>query len=595
MKEQDSRGNGQMSPYSVWPFGIILGGSGVRIELHQESMPYKKSGEDNAVSSMKGKFELRSREGIFVGYAEQSKGYRIWIPTERKIEISRDARFLEKLPRKPEESIRDSKPVEITVQEGRADEELPKETISIDYESSMDNAPEEEGQPQHDNGEFQTETPKRGPGRPRILRTGLRGRPRKLFHPRAGETAQGNDDVRNDGKSSEDASTRDEIEIACTAEIPVKYAMSGDERDEWRLAMAEEVRAIVKNNAWDVVDRSTCRLTVGGRFVLRNKYNPDGSLQRRKARLVAQGFTQQPGVDFFESFAPVARLSSIRLVTALAAQYGMKIRQFDVSTAYLNGALEEDVFMNIPKFFEEALEEATRIEPDVNIRRRAIKMLDDIRAGNKVFHLKKALYGLRQAGRSWYRELDRKLRDLGAKPSNADLCIYRMNREEDVVIIAVYVDDILVAARRLDLILQVKDRLRKSLEINDLGEVERCVGIEFARDDKKILIHQKGYIRDLLKYYGMSECRPGQSRGREATFSRTDRQSYVSGGRYEARHCPHGELSQPISNVLRQVTLDGGEKGTEIPAMHNRVRDRLRTGGRTNDGIRRRRLGQLPD
>lgn len=160
-------------------------------------------------------------------------------------------------------------------------------------------------------------------------------------------------------------------------------------------------------------------------MVLRNKFGVDGSLERRKARIVAREFSQRPGIDFLETFAPVARLSSIRLATAIASQYGMHIRQFDVTAAYLNGTLDEEIFMEIPELTEETLEFIIRTErKDSHVKKKAQAMLEDLRNGNKVCFLRKALYGLRQAGRQWNKRLDQELRRLGLKPLNSDPCVY---------------------------------------------------------------------------------------------------------------------------------------------------------------------------
>lgn len=109
-----------------------------------------------------------------------------------------------------------------------------------------------------------------------------------------------------------------------------------------------EIRSIIKYRTWDVVECSMRESSVGSRFVLSNKCNPYGSLLKRKSRMVARSFSQQPGVDFYESFAPVACLGPVKLMIAMAAQYNVKIYQYDVSTAYLNGVLDENVFMDMP-------------------------------------------------------------------------------------------------------------------------------------------------------------------------------------------------------------------------------------------------------
>ncbi|CAK9826054.1 Retrovirus-related Pol polyprotein from transposon TNT 1-94 [Anthophora retusa] len=454
-------------------------------------------------NKQRGKFEARAREGVLIGYAEQAKGYKIWLTKERKVEISRDVRFSERKTKVLDGEYRSFEPEELEVQESRTHEKSSNELTNGNKQIASESTNARPEEPRQEHPETTQETPKRRPGRPRILRTGNRGRPRKLYNMQNEENR-----AELDGDEPNEEPNENEVEIACAAEIPAKCALSGNEREEWKQAMAEEVRSIIKNDAWTTVDKSPENSSVGSRFVLRNKYNPDGTLQRRKARIVAQGFAQRPGIDFFESFAPVARLSSIRLMTALAAQHGMIIRQFDVSTAYLNATLEEDVYMKVPEHFREALDQVVRGETNANIKRRATKMLKDLRTGDKVFHLKKALYGLRQAGRSWYKTLDKELRNFGAEPTNADPCIYRIERGEESTIIAIYVDDILIAAQKPDDINRVRDHLSKHFEVNDLGDVECCLGIEFTRKGDKIQINQKGYIKDTVKNFGMTDCNP---------------------------------------------------------------------------------------
>lgn len=112
--------------------------------------------------------------------------------------------------------------------------------------------------------------------------------------------------------------------------------------------MADEVASIIKYNTWEIVKRPHNKRKIGSRFVLRNKFRPDGTLEKRKARIVAQGFAQTPGVHFNQTFAPVARMGSIMLLVALSSIYGMNIRQFDISTAYLNSPVEEEIFLEPP-------------------------------------------------------------------------------------------------------------------------------------------------------------------------------------------------------------------------------------------------------
>lgn len=172
---------------------------------------------------------------------------------------------------------------------------------------------------------------------------------------------------------------------------------------------------------------------IGCRVVLRNKYDSNGVIERRKARIVAKGLTQRPGIDFNETFAPVARISSIRIVMALAAESDMTVHQIDVTTAYLNGTLDEEIYMEFPELLEESLVIILREEHGQGtIAVKTKEMLEEVRGGDKVCLLKKALYGLKQAGRQWNTKLDRELTKLGAKPLNADSCVYFTNKREDV-------------------------------------------------------------------------------------------------------------------------------------------------------------------
>lgn len=141
-------------------------------------------------------------------------------------------------------------------------------------------------------------------------------------------------------------------------------------------AAAVEIESILKNDTWELVDRPEDRNTIGSRFVLRDKFGSDGNLNRRKARIVARGFSQRPGVHFDETFAPVARLSSIRLAIAFAAQQGMIIRQFDMATAYLNGSIEEEIYMEPPKFLENSLKYIIQTKRNLKLVSKAEEMLN---------------------------------------------------------------------------------------------------------------------------------------------------------------------------------------------------------------------------
>jgi hypothetical protein len=214
---------------------------------------------------------------------------------------------------------------------------------------------------------------RRGPGRPKLVRTGAPGRPKKVYNEIPQEEANNTDFV-------------------LTCQVPMKQALTGPDAGEWLSAMVEEMKSILKNDTWKLVNRPRDTQVIGRRMVLRNKYRADGTSERRKARLVAQGFSQKPGIHFSETFAPVARFSSIRLVASLAAQYGMKMKQFDVKTAYLNGEWEEEIFMEAPKGLEKFLGEISESEGNSSTGLKSKRMLQEFRKGDKVCLLKKSLY-----------------------------------------------------------------------------------------------------------------------------------------------------------------------------------------------------------
>jgi len=247
---------------------------------------------------------------------------------------------------------------------------------------------------------------------------------------------------------------------------------------------------------------------IGSRFVLQNKYGTNGVLEKRKARVVARGFSQQPERDFQETYAPISRLNTIRLALAVAAHRKMHIRQYDVTTAYLNGTLEEEVFMEAPKMMEETLQYMIeRKRMDHQLADMVKTTLKRLRAGDVVCHMRKALYSLKQAGRAWHKRLDEKLRRLNAFPKQ-DPCLYLKNKGEKLMIIVVYVDDILIMSSNLREIVRFGENLGKTFDVRDLGNPKRCFGIDFTIDEDGIKFSQETYVRDILQRFGMEESNP---------------------------------------------------------------------------------------
>lgn len=204
-----------------------------------------------------------------------------------------------------------------------------------------------------------------------MIRTGRRGRLRKLYQMRMVGSNEEEDvpaerseseDVSADTREAENEGEPDDIEdqevnlvlqqAAGIAEISVSDALEGEHELEWKYAIKSEIANLIRNETFKIVERPEKQRVIGSRTVLTNKYKADGSLEKRKARVVARGFAQRPGVDFNETFAPVARLETIRLLLALSVKMGMEIEQVDVTGAYLNGTLQEEIFMEMPDLLE---------------------------------------------------------------------------------------------------------------------------------------------------------------------------------------------------------------------------------------------------
>lgn len=275
-----------------------------------------------------------------------------------------------------------------------------------------------------------------------------------------------------------------------------KEAMSTPEAHEWKEAMQSEYKALMKNNTWILVDRSKNRKVIGSRWVPRTKFMADGSVERRKARIVAKGFSQEPNVDFHETFAPVARTSSVRIVMGLAAELGLEIHQLDFISAYLNGNVEEEIYMELPEGLSAVLEE-----------KQYGKLFE-----NKVCLLKRAIYGLKQSGHQWYKKLDLRLRELKFKPLGADACVYMREENGKLTLVVIYVDDLIIASNNKKMS-KLKENLAKSFEMKDLGQLHYCLGIEFSQDKTKneIRMTQRKYIQDVLRRFNMTDCKPADT------------------------------------------------------------------------------------
>jgi len=247
--------------------------------------------------------------------------------------------------------------------------------------------------------------------------------------------------------------------------------------------MEEELLIIQKNNTWTLVDRPEGRKVIRVKWIYRTKLNADNSINKHKARLVVKGYAQIFGVDYSDTFTLVARLDTIRLLLAISAQKGWKVFQLDVKSAFLNEVLQEEIYVEQPDGF-------------------VIQGAKD-----KVYLLQKALYGLKQAPRAWYSRIDEHLLNLGFVKSLSEATLYVKLKDNDVLIVSLYVDDILVTGSNELLVEEFKQEMMNVFEMTDLGLMTYFLGIEVKQSQNEVFICQKKYAKEILKKFQMEECK----------------------------------------------------------------------------------------
>ncbi|KAJ9541114.1 hypothetical protein OSB04_027620 [Centaurea solstitialis] len=248
---------------------------------------------------------------------------------------------------------------------------------------------------------------------------------------------------------------------------------------DWVTAMQEELNQYERLGVWRLVPRPKNKTIIDLKWIFKNKKDEDGIVTRNKARLVAKGFKQQAGIDYDETFTPVARIEAIRIFLAYAAHKNFTVYQMDVKTAFLNGELKEEVYVSQPEGFVD------RTKP------------------NHVYILDKALYGLKQAPRAWYDHLSNALLDNGFYKGKIDPTLFIKTEGNDILLVQIYVDDIIFGSTNSDMCTWFSDLMTTRFEMSMLRELSFFLGLQVLQKPDRILINQSKYIRDLLKRFHM--------------------------------------------------------------------------------------------
>ena len=312
-------------------------------------------------------------------------------------------------------------------------------------------------------------------------------------------------------------------------------AMSSRDSNFWKEAINDEMNSIMLNQTWVLSDLPPGAKPIGCKWIFKKKLNTNGSIDKFKARLVVKGYKQRQGVDYFDTYAPVARISSIRCLIALASIHNLVIHQMDVKTAFLNGDLEEEIYMEQPEGF---------ITPGQE---------------KKVCKLVKSLYGLKQAPMQWHEKFDKVALSFGFIVNDADKCIYSKSDNNGYVIICLYVDDMLIFGSNISCVNETKKFLSSKFDMKDLGEAYAILGIKIIRKMGELLLTQSHYIEKFLKKYNHYDDKPAPTpldpsikleKNTGRTISQLEYSSIIGSLMY-AMHCTRPDIAHAISVLCR--------------------------------------------
>ncbi|KAK8933850.1 hypothetical protein KSP39_PZI015291 [Platanthera zijinensis] len=397
------------------------------------------------------KLQMKAEKGVFVGYSLHSKAYRIYDPDKKQLYISRDVIFDEHNTWDWDQNIKKITPAVITedYQPSNLAEDVLPPPVQAAEETQPPNALEEDNQGTEDPLDYNSDEDSSSPKRYKAL-----------------------------------TEVYQYASFVSTKEEPENY-LAAATNDNWVKAMKEEMQMIKKNNTWELVPKPKNKKVVNLKWVYKIKQNEQGEVVKYKARIVAKGFTQLPGVDYTETYAPVVRMETMRAFLAIAAQSSLLVHQLDVKSAFLNGDIDEEVYVSQPEgFIEEGKEEL-------------------------VCRLRKALYGLKQSARAWNQKIDSYLRKNGYIKSKNDPSLYTKYFEnQEYLLLCLYVDDLIFIGSTPEIVRGFKKTMKEEYEMSDLGLMKFFLGFQIEHTAGRIFINQEKYVEKILEKYGMTEANP---------------------------------------------------------------------------------------
>ncbi|GJS70450.1 retrovirus-related pol polyprotein from transposon TNT 1-94 [Tanacetum coccineum] len=389
------------------------------------------------------KFDPKSYEGVFLGYSQNSKAYIILNKQTMKVEESLNVTFDETPPPPKTSPLEDDELVEEEAIEVSKTKPIGNDLEDISLENNQ------------------------------------------IVNIKESKTHPLENVIGNLNQRTLRSQAQDKSNFFCfISTIEPKNINEALKDENWVMAMQEELNQFKTNDVWELVPNPMDMTIIGTKWVYRNKLDENGVVTRNKARLVAQGYNQQEGIDYDETYAPVARLESIRILLAYACALDFKLYQMDVKSAFLNGFINEEVYVAQPPGFI------------------------DFAKPNYVYRLKKALYGLKQAPKAWYDRLKAFLIKHDYSMGMVDNTLFTKKKDSNLIIVQIYVDDIIFGSTCQEMCDDFAKIMHDEFEMSMMGELNFFLGLQIKKQlDDGIFFNQSKYIMKCLKKFGLEDSK----------------------------------------------------------------------------------------
>ncbi|GJS90380.1 retrovirus-related pol polyprotein from transposon TNT 1-94 [Tanacetum coccineum] len=437
------------------------------------------------------KFDPKSYNGVFLGYSQNSKAYIILNKHTRKFESSLNVTFNETLPHSKTsplvyDDLDEEEAIKVT-EKKNLENDIEDKTLEID---EIVNIKESRNHP---------------------LENVIENLNQRTLRSQA----------------------QDQSNFFCfLSTIEPKNVNEALTDNSWMVTMQEELNQFIANDVWELVPQPRNITIIRTKWVFRNKLDENGIVSRNKARLVAQGYNQQEGIDYDETYAPIARLKSIRILLAYACTLDFKLFQKDVISAFLNGFINEEVYMAQPSGFI------------------------DFKKPDHVYKLKKAFYGLKQAPKAWYDRLKAFLIKHEYKMGMVYNILFTKKKSSNLIIVQIYVDDIIFGSTCPDMCDEFAKIMHDEFEMSMMGELNFFLGLQIKQMEDGIFFNQSKYIKEILKKFGLEESKPMKTpMSSDTKLTKDEECESVDSTKYRGMICSLLYLTASRTDIMFSVCL----------------------------------------